>query len=204
MTIPLSLHAVSDSAQHSAPRPADLPGSTLLHRGRKFNLELLTLPGPDGRPIRREVIRHPGAAVILPLLGSPPAQRIVMIHNRRPAIGPPPGKQLWELPAGTLEPPEPPEQCAARELIEETGYRAATLRPLGRFYTTPGMTDELMWAFIATGLEQIGQALEADEDLTVEAMEPRRVLAMMDRGDLLDAKTMLSLLLAQRLGLLNA
>lgn len=127
-----------------------------------------------------------------------------MIHNRRPAIGPPPGKQLWELPAGTLEPPEPPEQCAARELIEETGYRAATLRPLGRFYTTPGMTDELMWAFIATGLEQIGQALEADEDLTVEAMEPRRVLAMMDRGDLLDAKTMLSLLLAQRLGLLNA
>jgi ADP-ribose pyrophosphatase len=197
---------VTGDCQHSESdrRVIGGPQSRILHHGRKFDLELLTLPGRDGRPVEREVIRHPGAAVILPILDTPAGQRIVMIRNRRPAIGPAPGKVLWELPAGTLEPPEPPEQCAARELVEETGYRAATLVPLGRFYTTPGMTDELMWPFVATGLVEVGQKLEADEDLTVEAIESGRAMEMMDRGDLMDGKSMLALLLAQRRGLLTS
>jgi ADP-ribose pyrophosphatase len=137
--------------------------------------------------------------VILPLLDGPEGRRVVMIRNRRPAVG----KVLWELPAGTLEPPEAPETCAARELAEETGYRAATIEPLGRFYTTPGMTDELMWAFVATGLSEVGQRLEADEDLAVEPVAPGRVLAMIDSGELMDGKSVASILLAQRRGLLG-
>jgi ADP-ribose pyrophosphatase len=171
----------------------------VLHRGRKFTLEVITRTGRDGRPAEWEVIRHPGAAVILPLLEGPEGVRIVLIHNRRPAVG----AVLWELPAGTLEPPEAPDACAARELVEETGYEAATIRPLGRFYSTPGMTDEVMWAYAATGLRQVGQRLEADEDMTVEARDPRRVLEMIDRGEIMDAKTIASVLLAQRQGLLG-
>ncbi len=172
-------------------------GARILHRGRKFSLEEVTLTGREGQPIRWEVIRHPGAAVILPLLEGAGGPRIVMIRNRRPAVG----KTLWELPAGTLEPPEAPELCAARELMEETGYAAATIEPLGRFYTTPGMTDELMWSFVARGLREVGQRLEADEEMTVEPVKPERVLEMIDTGEIMDGKTIASVLLAWRRGL---
>jgi ADP-ribose pyrophosphatase len=195
---------VSSDCQHSG----GFGGSEarILRRGRKFSLELLTGKSREGREIHWEVIRHPGAAVILPLLDETAEGRqgrspkVVMIRNRRPAVG----QTLWELPAGTLEPPEPPETCAARELEEETGYRAATIPALGRFYTTPGMTDELMWAFIATELTPVGQRLEADEDVTVEALAPERVLGMIDAGEIMDGKTIASILLAQRRGLIGA
>lgn len=137
--------------------------------------------------------------MILPLLDGPEGRRIVMIRNRRPAVG----ATLWELPAGTMEPPEAPSSCAARELVEETGYEAATIEPLGRFYSTPGMTDEVMWSFVATGLRQVGQRLEADEEMTVEAVSPRLVLEMIDRGEIMDGKTIASVLLGHRRGLLG-
>src|SRR5437867_5841802 len=145
--------------------PADglsSPGAkrTILHRGRKFDLEMVELPGPGGRTLKREVVRHPGAVVILPILDP---GRLVLIRNQRPALG----KEIWELPAGTLDPGEAPEACAKRELIEETGYKAASLTPLGRFYTSPGFSDELMFAYAAAGLTHVGQALEEDEHLTV-------------------------------------
>jgi ADP-ribose pyrophosphatase len=171
----------------------------VLHRGRKFSLEVITRAGRDGRPAEWEVIRHPGAAVILPLLEAGAGLRIVLIRNQRVAVG----AAIWELPAGTLEPPEAPEACAARELVEETGYQAATILPLGRFYSTPGMTDEVMWVYWATGLRQVGQRLEADEDMTVEPLAPRRVLEMIDGGEIVDGKTIASVLLAQRRGLLG-
>lgn len=172
---------------------------TVALRARKFAVEEIRVgPGEQGL---RHIIRHPGAAVILPLreveTGEGTMQRIVAIRNFRVA----PGVELLELPAGTLEPPEAPEVTAARELEEETGYSAATLRLLGRFYTTPGMTDELMWAYVATGLTPIGQRLEPDEDIRVEEFSPRGLLDAMDRGELVDGKSMLCLLLALRLGL---
>jgi ADP-ribose pyrophosphatase len=169
-----------------------------LHRGAKFDLEVVTLAGPGGTPIQREVVRHPGSVVILPILDDPAGPRVVLIRNRRVALG----KEIYELPAGTLEPMEKPEECAARELAEETGYEAATLTPLGRFYTTPGITDELMWAFLGTGLRPVGQSLEADESLTVELATPERALAMVESGELMDAKSMLTLLLAKRGGMI--
>lgn len=170
----------------------------LIHKGAKFDFERITFEGDGGRIVTREIVRHPGAVVVLPLLAEGPSTRIVMIRNTRAAIG----KELWELPAGTLEPPEPPDRCAARELEEEAGYRAGTVEPLGRFYTTPGMTDELMHAFVARGLEPVAQRLEADERIRVEVVSVGEALGMIDSGQLMDAKSMLALLLAQRRGLL--
>ncbi len=176
---------------------AQKPTRTLLHKGRKFDFEILEFPGSDGSLLRREVVRHPGAVVILPILDD---GQIVLIRNHRPSLDRP----LFELPAGTLEPPEAPEACAARELIEETGYKAATIQPLGRFYTSPGLSDELMWAFVASGLTHVGQRLEPDERLTVHPFPAAAVLGMIDSGDLVDGKSMLTLLWAARRGLIRA
>lgn len=177
-----------------ADRTPRIVGRTTLHRGRKFDFELLTVE-QGGKRTQREVVRHPGAVVIVPILQD---GRIVLIRNARVALGQ--GEKLWECCAGTIEPPEQPETCAARELIEETGYRAATLSTLGWFYTTPGLTDERMHAFVATGLTHVGQDLEEDESIAVEPVPAAKVLDMIATGELRDAKSMLAVLLAQRKG----
>ena len=170
----------------------------LLHKGAKFDFERLVLSTSDGRTISREVVRHPGAVVILPILHKPDGPRVVMIRNDRFAVG----RELWELPAGTLEPPEAPDRCAARELEEETGFRAGSIVPLATFYTTPGMTDELMHAFLATDLTPVPQRLEEDERIQVVQVSPSEAFGLLDRNELLDAKSMLTLLIAQRRKLL--
>ncbi|MBL0926312.1 MAG: NUDIX hydrolase [Phycisphaerales bacterium] len=173
----------------------------LIHRGAKFDFEQVTIAGRDGRPLTREVVRHPGAVVIIPILeperpGGP--SRLVMIRNLRIALA----RELLEFPAGTRERGEDPALCAGRELEEETGYAAATITPLGSFYTTPGMTDELMHAFAARGLRHVGQHLEPDENIKVEIVPTDTAFSLIDRGELADAKSMLALILAQRRGLL--
>jgi len=169
---------------------------TVLHKGRKFDLEQIRTPGPGGRTLVREVVRHPGAAVVLPILDP---GRVLLIRNERAALG----KAILEVPAGTLEPGEPAEACAGRELVEETGYRAATLTPLGRFYSSPGMSDELMHAFAARDLTHVGQNLEEDEHVTVHPTPVGEAIRMMETGELIDAKSMITLLLALRRGLIR-
>ncbi|CAG0983186.1 ADP-ribose pyrophosphatase [Phycisphaerales bacterium] len=166
----------------------------VLHKGAKFDFERLTLTGPGGPPISRECVRHPGAVIVLPFLENP--DRVVLIRNWRLSLE----TYIWELPAGTLGRGEAPAHCAARELREETGYQAATLRPLSRFYTSPGLSDEVMWAFVATGLRPGPQALEPDERVTVHPTPLDEVLGMMKQGDLVDAKSMLVILLALKEG----
>jgi ADP-ribose pyrophosphatase len=143
--------------------------------------------------VDREVVRHPGAVCIVPVLDD---GRIVMIRNFRNA----PEELVWEVCAGTLEKDEEPAACAGRELIEETGYKAATITGLGWFYTTPGLTDERMHAFIATGLTHVGQALEEDESIRVEPLPAARVLGMIDSGELRDGKSIAAILMAVRRG----
>lgn len=178
-----------------------MPGEanrSLIHKGRKFDLERVSLRADDGRAIEREVIRHPGAVCILPVLEANDGPRIVLISNLRPAVG----SRLWELPAGTLEPDEAPDRCASRELEEETGYRAGSVTPLAAFYTTPGITDEKMHAFIATGLGHIGQNTEQDEHIEVHPFTPAEMASMIDSGELMDAKSLLTIFIAHRKGFL--
>lgn len=167
----------------------------IIHQGVRFDLERLRGRADDGSEFVREIVRHPGAVVIAALDGD---GRLVMIRNERPAVG----EAVWELPAGTLEAGEPAQKTAARELEEETGYRAARVEKLGEFYTTPGLTDELMRAYVATGLEFVGQNLEAGERIEAELLELDLVWAMVDSGELKDAKSIVALTLAQRKGLL--
>lgn len=167
----------------------------VLVRGAKWNLERVEYPGRGGARVRREVVRHPGAVVILPLTGG---GDVLLIRNHRCSVD----RELYELPAGTLEPPEPPDECAKRELREEAGCVAATWTPLGRFYTSPGLSDELMWAYAAQNLTMVGQSLEPDERLTVHPTPISRVWEMIDGGELVDGKSMLTVLMAARRGLL--
>jgi ADP-ribose pyrophosphatase len=166
----------------------------LIHHGSKFDLEMVEFVGEGGRVVEREVVRHPGAVVILPVRED---GQVILIQNDRAALS----RAIYELPAGTLEPAEPPEVCAARELIEETGYRAATISHLGRFYTSPGMSDELMWSYVARGLDHVGQSLEEDERVTVHPVPVERAFEMIELGELVDGKSILTLLLARRKGL---
>lgn len=177
------------------PSMGDLGERQLIRRGAKFDFELVRVRLENGETLEREVVRHPGAVVIVPVLAD---SRLVMIRNFRIALG----EWVWEFPAGTLERDEPPEVCAGRELIEETGYEAGRIVPLGPFYTTPGLTDERMHAFYADGLSHVGQRLEADERIQVRPVSITEAFAMIDRADLVDAKSMLALLLTQRRGLL--
>lgn len=175
---------------------ADLGERTLLHRGRRFDFEIVAYPGPDGATIRREVVRHPGAVLILPVHDD---GAVTLIRNFRIAVG----ERLYELPAGTLEPPEPPRDCAARELLEEAGLSARSIEPLIDFYTTPGLTDERMHAFIATGLSASSQRLEPDEQIEVHTVPADEALRMIADGRILDAKSILALLIARDRGLLG-
>src|SRR5437867_4555713 len=110
--------------------------SQTLLKTSKFNVERREYDVPGRGKVQREIVVHPGAVLILPLLTP---DRVVMIRNFRYAVC----EELLELPAGTLEPPEPPRDCAARELEEEAGYRAAEIEPLCEVYTSPGFTTEL-------------------------------------------------------------
>lgn len=186
---------------HQLPRVTE---RELIHRGKKFDFERVNLSAPGAQPVWREVVRHPGAVCVLPVLRESTEDRIVMIRNHRFALGGTTGEQLWELPAGTCEPGEPVLTTAGRELIEETGFEAGTLESLLWFYTTPGMTDEKMHAVLATDLKPVGQQLEEDERIEVHVLPVSEVLAMVDRGEIVDAKTVLVVLHALRSGLIRS
>lgn len=181
----------------------------MLHRGAKFDFVEVTLPGLGGRTLVRQMVEHPGAVIILPILlpmregtgrdGAAGGAEIVLIENERFSVG----KALVELPAGTLEAGEDPAACAARELEEETGFAAATIEPLGRFYTSPGLSNEVMHAFVARGLTRVGQRLEPDERIRVRIERVEDAIEMVRTGAIEDAKTMLTLLLARDRGLLG-
>ena len=133
-------------------------------------------------PILREVVVHPGAVVILPILDD---GRIVMIRNHRISVD----QELLELPAGTRETGESPIETAARELEEETGYRAGRLVPLIEFYTSPGLSTEWMHGFVATDLTPVGQRLEPGERIIVEAAPISEVRRRFVSGEFVDGKT---------------
>ncbi len=153
---------------------------------RLFDVERRTYRGPDGRSLVRDIIVHPGAAVVIPILDD---GRIVMIHNVRHAAG----EELLELPAGTLEADEAPIKTAARELEEETGYVAGRVEPLLSFFSTPGVCTELMHAFIATELSVGEPRMEGGEQVRVEIRGRDSLRRALCDGSIRDGKTLAAL-----------
>jgi len=158
----------------------------ILLKATKFTVERREFDHPQVGPVWRELVVHPGAVLILPLL-SP--EKVILIHNYRFAVA----AELLELPAGTLEPSERPIDCAARELEEETGYAPGHIEPLCEFYTSPGFTDERMYVFLATHLTATAQQLDSTEQIRVAIMDLADAVEATVDGRIVDGKTMAAL-----------
>lgn len=165
------------------------------YSGRIINVDHDTVRFPDGSTGMLEMVRHPGAAAIVPFLDDPagPDPRILLIHQFRHAAD----GTLWEIPAGTLKGGEDPLVCARRELAEEAGVEAARLQRLTTIYTTPGFTDERIHLYVATGLRPVALAHEPDEFIAVHERRWSEVGRMIRTGKIRDAKSLCALMYAQ-------
>jgi ADP-ribose pyrophosphatase len=164
----------------------------IVHTGRRIQVAIDTSVGPNGETIRRDAILHPGAVVILPVLTR---DEICLLRNHRFVMN----ETLWEVPAGTVEPNEPLDACARRELLEETGYTAATWTYRGYLYASPGVMDEKLHLFIAEGLTPGAARPEADEQLEPVTVKFDDAVRMCLSGEIKDAKTIASILLWEKL-----
>jgi ADP-ribose pyrophosphatase len=165
----------------------------VLLESRKFTVLRRDVPVGPGVVHAYDFVTHPGAAVVLPLL---PDGRVLLIANYRVTVE----RELLELPAGTIDPPEPPEQCARRELAEETGYRAGRLEPLLSFYSSPGICTEFLHAFVATELTAGPTQREPGEEIRLVPMDLAEALHSISEHRIVDAKTIIALLYYDRFG----
>lgn len=178
-----------------APRErAATVSSTRVYTGKVMNLDVDVVRFPNGSTGQLELIRHPGAATVVPFVDDPQSRdpEILLIRQYRYAAD----RALLEVPAGRIDAGEDPESCARRELLEEAGCQAAAVTRLGGFFTTPGFIDEFIHAFMATGLERGPTTHEPDEFITVESISLLGALRLVRRGEIVDAKTIISLYLA--------
>jgi 8-oxo-dGTP pyrophosphatase MutT (NUDIX family) len=161
--------------------------------GVVVDLAVGTFESPDGQRFDRDVIRHPGAVVVVPVSG----EHVLLVRQFRAAVG----DVLLEVPAGKRDVPgEPPEVTAARELGEEVGRRAARIELLGKFYNSPGFSDELSWCYLALDLEEVANDLQGIEEqhMTTEQVALADVDRLIAEGSIVDAKTIIGLELARR------
>jgi ADP-ribose pyrophosphatase len=141
---------------------------------------------PNGTKVRLECIKHPGAAAVVPFINK---NRIVLIRQYRPVVD----KYIWEIPAGTLNKGEKPQQCARREIEEEIGYTAKSLTLLTSIYTTPGFTNEYIHIYKATRLKKVRLNPEVDEILSADIFTVNKIRHMVKNKSIIDAKTIAGL-----------
>ena len=180
-----------DSVEGS--RDAGRLGSRGVYDGRVVHLAVDRVRFPDGSEGSLELIRHAGAAAVVPFVDPPDSSdpEILLLHQYRYASG----GYLYEVPAGLpAGPDEAWADCARRELTEETGYAAARLEYLTRIFTTPGFTNEVIHLFMATGLSAGKAARDVDEFIIVRAVPFSRALEMVRTGEIVDCKTVAALL----------
>lgn len=174
-----------------------LVSSRRIYSGRVLNLDLDTVRFPDGSTGELEMIRHSGAAAVVPFLDDPRSAdpEVVLLRQFRHAAD----GYLWEVPAGRLDPGEAPEACARRELKEEAGLTARELHPLITIYTTPGFTDERIHLFYGVGLLSGEHRRERDEFMEVHRLRWSAAMDLIARREIQDGKTLISLLYVQAL-----
>ena len=171
--------------------PRELIESQSIFKGLVFNVERDRLREENGCEIIREVVRHAGGAGCLPLFDD---GRVALVKQyRHPAR-----RDLLEIPAGKIEANETPVECAAREVEQEIGFRVGRIEWLAEFYSTPGFCEEKLYVYLATDLEQAKQNLDHDEFVEVIYLQLDEAVAMAERGEIQDSKTIVALLLAAR------
>lgn len=170
--------------------------SETIYEGKIFRLRRDTVRLPGGDLAAREIVEHTGSVVIAAVTDR---REVILVRQYRL----PAGRALWELPAGRRDPGEDPLAGAQRELAEETGLRARSWRLLARFYASPGYTTEVKWLYLAQDLEPGASRPDPNEDIEVRAVPLPEALAMAERGEIADAKTLIGLLAMERGGLLD-
>ena len=158
----------------------------LVHQGRSVSVYVEEAELPNGRRVELDILRHPGAAAVVPFLSQ---TDVLLIRQYRHAAG----QAILEVPAGKLD-GEEPAVCAARELEEEAGQRAGRLEKLAVIWTTPGFTDEKIHLFAAFDLSPVPQRLESDEVIELVRMPFAQALELVWSGEIADAKSALALL----------
>ena len=161
-----------------------------LYEGKVVNLRRDIVLLPNGNQASREVVEHPGAVAVVPVL---PDGRVLMVRQFRHPVG----RILLEIPAGKLAPGENPDECALRELEEETGHLAGKLERVASIFTAPGFTDEVIQIYLAVELKKTTVNPDEDEFLAVVAHEPQEIARMIRSGDICDAKTIAGFYLLQ-------
>ena len=169
-------------------------GSRRVYQGRVISVDLDSVRFPDGSTGEIEMVRHSGASAVIPFLSDPAGDdpQVMLLRQYRYAAE----DYLYEVPAGRLDEGESPEECARRELLEETGCTAARVERLTTIYTTPGFTDERIHLFLASGLTHGEHKRERDEFIEVATLTLSRALELVSRGEITDSKTVVSLLFA--------
>lgn len=170
--------------------PFELIKTEVILQGRVFKIRRDHLKTPSGAETKFEIVEHGGSVIIIPL---DEHGNIWFVRQYRHAAG----IDLLELPAGTRDGDEPYEECAAREIREETGMQAGTLTTLGNFYLAPGYSTEYMGIYLATDLTHNPLDPDADEFLAVEKIPVKTAMQIAERGEILDAKSLAALLLAR-------
>lgn len=163
--------------------------SKVVFEGKVLKLRHDQVMLPNGKEASREVVEHPGAVAVVPVTDD---GKVLLVRQYRYPVD----NVMLEIPAGKLDAGETPENCALRELEEETGYAAGTLKKLSSFYTTPGFSNEILHLYLAGDLRQTEQKLDGDEFLNVEAYSPEEIKTMLADGTINDAKSLVGLLLA--------
>ncbi|MEZ4585832.1 MAG: NUDIX hydrolase [Gemmatimonadales bacterium] len=172
-----------------------LLSTTRRYSGRIIHVDADRVQFPDGSEGTLEMIRHPGASAVVPMLDPPtdPDPRVLLIRQFRHAAD----DFIWEIPAGTLDAGEDPAECARRELAEEAGCSAGRIEHLSTVFTTPGFTDERIHLYLATDLERGETRPEHDEFLSVHEWRWSEIGRMIRRGEIRDAKSLCALFFVQ-------
>ena len=164
--------------------------SQRIYQGRVINLRVDTIEIDQGKTTKREIVEHRGAVAMVPMDGD---GNVVLVKQYRKAAQ----RVMLEIPAGTLELGEDPLQCAQRELEEEIGFAAATMKRIGGFHPCPGYSTEFIHLFLASDLRPSKRDGDEDESIDVEIFPFSRALDMVERGEIRDGKTIIGLLLAK-------
>lgn len=162
--------------------PEERISSEQAFKGKLIGVRVDRVRTDSGRETTREVVEHPGAVAILPVLND---GRVLLVRQYRYAVG----RELLEVPAGTREPGEEPEMTASRELREEVGYDADRIDEMFVYYISPGWCNERLFGYRATGLTQVGAQPDQDENIEIVPIDPNDAPALIAQGEIADAKT---------------